>query len=242
MNLLSNAAHACGFGDPEAHVVEVIGRREGDTVVLRVVDDGCGMTEDEAAQALVPFFTTRDVGEGTGLGLSISHGIVGSMGGSMELESALGAGTTVWIRLPAVDIPDAPVTDAAPAPTALPTAPLRILAIDDEPEIHALLREALHTHRVESAHNGTEALERLAATPWDVVLLDVMMPRMSGIEVLRRLEADAPDVAAKVVLITGDAFTPKTRAFLDETTRPCLTKPFQLAELHQLVHRVAAAR
>ncbi len=239
VNLLSNAARACGEDEPDAHVVRVVGRRHADTVEVRVIDDGVGMDDDEVAQAFVPFFTTRDVGEGSGLGLAISHGIVNSLGGTISLDSAPGRGTTVTVRLPAIDAPArAPANPDDPLATP-PRTGLRILAIDDELEVHALLREALVDHTVTSAYGGQEGLNALADGEFDVILLDVAMPRTSGIEVLARLEAERPDLAARVLLVTGDAFTPRTRAFLEQTERPVLTKPFRLATLQRVVRSVA---
>jgi signal transduction histidine kinase/CheY-like chemotaxis protein len=241
VDLLSNAALACGEGSPESNRIGIAARVDGKDVVVRIEDDGCGMDADAVARAFVPFFTTRSVGAGTGLGLSISHGIVRGMGGSIELESESGVGTAVTVRLPR--------SEAAPAPAPPPAAPdqrapvdtdaLRILVVDDEPAIREIARAALSEHALTVVADGQAALDACDRATFDVVLLDLMMPRKTGADVLQALEETAPAQAARVVLMTGGAYTPALRSFVDQTRAPILSKPFGIAELRDAVRAAA---
>lgn len=244
VNLLSNAALACPEGRATEHGIRVHAATEADRVVVRIEDDGCGMDGDAVARAFVPFFTTRAVGSGTGLGLSISHGIITGMGGSIELESEEGAGTAVTVRLPRSEAAEPAPRQASPeraADVSPRTGQLSILVVDDEPAIRDIVRAALADHRLTMVDNGRAALESCDNAEYDAILLDLMMPEFTGADVLRVLKAKAPAQAARVVLVTGGAFTPALRSFVENTDAPVLAKPFRLADLRDAV-RTAAAR
>jgi CheY-like chemotaxis protein/anti-sigma regulatory factor (Ser/Thr protein kinase) len=240
VNLLVNAAQAVSEGSGGAVRVEAsAGRGE---VVIRVRDSGVGMEPQVLARALEPFFTTREVGRGTGLGLAIAHGIVTASGGRLELESAPGRGTCATIRLPCAE--PAGATPPAPAGQAAEPARPRVLVVDDEPLVGRSLARLLRTgHDVTVLESAAEAHRRLAAGErWDAVLCDLMMPGLSGMELEDRLRADAPDVVARIVYMTGGAFTDRARAFLDGG-RPWIEKPIDPAALRDAVAaRIRAGR
>jgi CheY-like chemotaxis protein len=182
-----------------------------------------------------PFFTTKPVGSGTGLGLSICHGIVQDLGGEIAVESAPGKGSVFRVSLPRGE-----TTVEVRAPEA--TKPLsrqwgRILVVDDD----ALLRRAMDRmlgsrHRVRLAANAREALDALTADPdFDLILCDVMMPEVSGLELFERIGVRWPHLAPRVAFLTGAGFTPSVAHFLSSVDNPRLMKPFNARSLNEFV-------
>jgi len=228
VNLINNAAQAiAAAGRPGT--VEIRAHPWLDGVAIEVVDDGPGIPEELHQRIFEPFFTTKQTGEGTGLGLSICQGIIREHGGRLSVRSAPGQGATFTIELPAShEVP----AEAAPAPGAAGTA-ARVLVIDDEPHILYYMRATLEAwgHKVETAADGVEGLEQALAGSFDLIVTDVRMPRLSGREFYEKLNAERPDIAARVVFATGDTVRDDTMAFLARTGRRCLNKPFKLAEL-----------
>jgi nitrogen-specific signal transduction histidine kinase/ActR/RegA family two-component response regulator len=244
VNLLVNAAEAIGVGQADRHRIEVKARGgPGGCAVVEVSDDGPGIAAEILPHVFDPFFTTKPIGGGSGLGLAICHGIVEALGGRIELASSLGKGTTVRVTLP-----PAPRTEVAaprePSHAAAPDRRRRILIVDDEPHVLAALRRLLsREHDVETEAEGTNAVRRIAAgESFDVVLCDVMMPRMGGVELLEAVRRVRPELAQRVVFMTGGAFTDEVRAFLRASTNPFLDKPIDPERLRALVRDVAARR
>jgi CheY-like chemotaxis protein len=186
-----------------------------------------------------PFFTTKPVGVGTGLGLFVCHGIVEALGGEIAVDSAPGRGTSVRVRFPRA----APAADA-PAPRALApaTSRARILVVDDEPMVCELVRAILGAESsVDVTSSAAEALERLrGAEPYDLVLCDLMMPEMTGAELCRRVEAERPGAARRIVFMTGGAVSETLDSYLEESSRPQLDKPFTPDELRAFVRQQLA--
>ncbi|MBX9854416.1 MAG: GAF domain-containing protein [Gemmatimonadaceae bacterium] len=195
---LSAASATLEAGDPSLPP----GAEPGSYVLIEVSDTGTGMDEDTQQRIFDPFFTTKAVGEGTGLGLSTSRSIVTSHGGFIHVRSRLGVGSTFRIGVPAV------LRQAATLPPSA-TAQLprghgeRVLLVDDEAPIRHLAATLLtsYGYRVTVAENGAEALEAFRAAPseWDVVITDLMMPVMDGVEFIksaRTLRPDLPIIAS----------------------------------------------
>jgi len=235
VNLLVNAAQAIPEGHAGDHEVRVLARAEGDRVVVEVSDTGIGIPEDVRARIFDPFFTTKQVGAGTGLGLAICHGIVTAAGGSISVRSEAGRGTTVRVELPAAGAPAAP--EIPPPPRAARGGRRRVLVVDDEELVgHAIARVLSSEHDVEVMTSAAEAARRAAAGErWDVVLCDLIMPDTSGMELARLLERSAPDLADRLVFITGGAYTEASRAFLGDGARPYLEKPLDMDRLREMV-------
>lgn len=204
------------------------------SVRLSVIDEGTGMTPDVIERAFEPFFTTKPAGAGTGLGLATVDGIVRAFGGTVELSSEPGSGTTVTVELPLAAVPAAGSEGSGGGPGASGTG--TILVVEDEEALREVTTRVLERagYHVLVAANGDEALELAAdAVRIDLLLTDVVMPRMSGPEVARRLARQHPDLT--VLYMSGharDQLAP--RGVLDPDVR-LLSKPFTPEELRGAV-------
>ena len=239
LNLLLNAAHAIPEGDAKDHEIRVVIRESGaGEVVVEVRDTGVGMPPEVQARIFDPFFTTKPVGEGTGLGLSICHGIIDSMGGRIAVESQPGKGSIFCVSLGVAATPAEVQAEAAPVPTA---GRARILVVDDEPYVTRALQRSLSPDHEVATVNGARAALKLMdqGNRFDLILCDVMMPGMTGMDLYAELNRAAPDQAQRVVFMTGGAFTPRALSFLQEVANPKLSKPLDLRQLRALVSRSA---
>ncbi|ADV15121.1 PAS sensor protein (plasmid) [Mesorhizobium ciceri biovar biserrulae WSM1271] len=209
------------------------GLAPGPYVCLSVADAGEGMDEETLARATEPFFTTKGVGKGTGLGLSMVHGMTEQMGGRLTLRSRKGAGTTAELWLP-VAIASSEVARGPDvlAEEAIETASLRILAVDDDALVllntAAMLEDLGHT--VAEAHSAAAALRLLEEQPFDLVITDHAMPKMTGLQLSNTIKGQWPNVP--VIIATGYAELPGTR------DTKILSKPFTEEEL---ANAIAAA-
>ncbi|MFL5273151.1 MAG: ATP-binding protein, partial [Anaeromyxobacteraceae bacterium] len=238
VNLLVNAAQAIPEGHPESNEVRVRTFVEGDRVGIEVSDTGTGIAPEHLPRLFDPFFTTKPPGQGTGLGLSICRTTVEGLGGAMTVESEPGRGARFRVLLPAARPAGAAGTDGVARP-----ARSRVLLVDDEPMVLSALRRLLsREHEVSIATGGREALDRLrSGSRYDVVLCDMMMPDLSGIDLHRAVsELDAAQ-ASRIVFMTGGAFTPDASAFLDRVPNPRVGKPFDHAEIAAAVRAVRSA-
>jgi len=204
LNLAINARDAMPGGGTLL-ITSERSRDVGDEIVLRVIDTGHGMPPEVLAHAFEPFFTTKPTGEGTGLGLATVYGIVGQNGGDVSIESTIGRGTSVTVRLPRVD--DAlPARRSAHGPS--PGGKERILLVEDEAALRIGTARILSErgYEVLVASDGAEALEifrsqRADHTPIDVVVSDVAMPKMRGDELERRLIKLEPSI--RMIFLSG---------------------------------------
>jgi PAS domain S-box-containing protein len=228
MNLIVNAQHALQ-GRPQPRRLEIVTRQAGGMVQLEVADNGPGIAAEIAERIFDPFFTTKPQGVGTGIGLSVCHGIITAHGGEIGVGSRLSGGALFTITLPRTVRQQAPsVVEESPAPIAG-----RVLVVDDEVEIAHMVREVLNRdhHEVAVATSGREALERLAEQPVDLILSDLRMPDLDGPALHRELAARRPDLARRMVFVTGDVLAPETARFLAETGLPVIEKPIDPYDL-----------
>jgi signal transduction histidine kinase len=239
LNLLINAAQAIEDGDPIRHEVRVSTVAGESGVVVEIADSGKGMGPEVLEQLFQPFFTTKPIGVGTGLGLSICRGIVEELGGEISVASQIGRGTTVRVLLPA--------SQAMPTPrqsNPVPPSPrrARVLVIDDEPALCQIVKRVLSPeHEVVINSDARVALKLLMTEPaFDVVLCDLMMPEMSGMDFHAKLVETAPEIAERVIFLTGGAFSSRAAQFLDRVTNLRLDKPFDPALLRKAVARAIA--
>jgi signal transduction histidine kinase/CheY-like chemotaxis protein len=240
LNLLINAVYAIREG--EAHLNEVTVRTWTDDrglANIEIRDTGAGIPPETLPHIFEPFFTTHP-GRALGLGLAVTRELVTALGGSISVDSVVGGGTAIQVALPASEaiVCAAPVVDPS-ASAGPPLAPRRILIVDDDRPVAAAIALELDEHDVVVAESGREALEILRRdTRFDMILCDLMMPEISGQDVYEALRLTDPALIAKFVLMTGGAFTRGASGFLSSVDAPVLEKPFDAAQLRDLVNRL----
>jgi PAS domain S-box-containing protein len=236
VNLLVNATQAIAAGSRSDNEIRISTMTDEDgRAVICVSDTGPGIGPDVLDHIFEPFFTTKPTGVGLGLGLFVCHGIIKGMGGTLTAESPPGAGATFVVTLP-------PAALAAPAPGEVAAVPAararraRVLAVDDEPQVLRSIQRALGAHEVVVADCGRDALSRLATDQaFDVILCDLMMGDMTGMDLHAELHRRSTDLAARIVFMTGGVFTDGARDFLAGVSNACIEKPFDLVALRAMV-------
>ncbi len=238
VNLLVNAGHAIRQGAAAENAITVRLFVEGERVVVEVRDTGCGIPPQHLPRLFDPFFTTKPAGVGTGLGLPVSRDIVESLGGEIRVESEPGRGSCFTVALPAAEPPR--LSDP-PLPQRSAGRRGRVLIVDDEPAVLQVASRALGaSHEVVVADCASAALAQLGTgTAFDVILCDVTMPDLTGVELLERLSADQ---ARRVVFISGGAWGERTGALLERLENPLLAKPFDVAQLRAVVGALVGDR
>ncbi len=245
LNVLLNAAQAIPEGHSERNEIRLVTRAAGADVIIEVSDTGSGIPPHLVERVFDPFFTTKPVGQGMGLGLSICHGIVTGLGGSIEIDSVVGKGTTMRIALPAMEDSDAAPASQPTAPSAHATPRGFVVVIDDEPLVSEAISGLIgREHEVAVAHDGARGIDLVASltVEVDVILCDVMMPRMTGSDVYAELRRRCPGMEDKLVFMTGDAVNAAAREFLQSVPNPCLDKPIDAAALREHIRARVAAR
>jgi len=235
LNLFINAAQAIVEGRADANEIRVVTMRgnEGE-VVVEVHDTGCGIPRESLKQIFDAFYTTKPVGIGTGLGLAICHRIVTMHKGAIAVESEVGRGTMFRVTLPAAG-------GAAVSPPPLEAAPAEhraaILVVDDEEGLCSAIKRILESeHDVVTVSSAGEALQRLhGGERFDLILCDLMMPEMTGMDLHAELARSLPDLAAKMIFMTGGAFTENASRFLDQHPGRSVDKPFKPSSLRERV-------
>ena len=239
MNLFLNAYHAM----PDGGTLTVDARATEDHVEVFVSDTGTGISKENLGKIFDPFFTTKMEGEGMGLGLAVCHSIVEHNRGSMKVSSELDNGSTFTVSLP-VDKSSRlrelkGVLKSKKKETDIvngETAP-SLLVIDDERVLNDILQETLRAagYKVEGAYDGVEGIEKLRHQKYNLVLLDIRMPRKDGLDVLKFIRREYPEV--KVIIITGLASLPEIKETVKLGAFACLKKPFLLERVIETIEQ-----
>ncbi|MGI2335865.1 MAG: hybrid sensor histidine kinase/response regulator [Dehalogenimonas sp.] len=238
LNLIVNAEFAMKKAHDKGILVIKTERLDGH-IRISITDDGPGMSAEVKSKLFQPFFTTKEPGEGTGLGLSLSFGIIQEHKGSITVESVEGRGTTFIVELPITPV----VTDLV-ASKALEEAPVvppgkaKILVVDDERTVMVLVKAILagKGHEVEECDNPLKALARLRENTYDMIIIDIRMPDMSGIELVEEIRHRWPEMVSRILFITGDTSDLTTREYLNTHQIPYVSKPFEKKELEEKVN------
>jgi len=204
----------------------------GDYVLISVSDTGQGMSEEVLTRAVEPFFTTKEVGKGSGLGLSMVHGVATQSGGGLHIDSRPGRGTTVSVYLPRARRISAPAGDRETRSAAVHEQ-AAILVVDDDPDVREVAVSSLESlgYRMLAAENGPAALTVLARNgPVDLLLVDMAMPGMNGVELIKR--ARERHGGLRAMLVTGYA---DVAAFAPAAGDLVLQKPYRLERLAESV-------
>ncbi len=235
LNLLINAAHAIDEGHIDENVIQIRTWAAGEDVFAEVTDTGAGIQREELDRIFEPFFSTKQIGRGSGLGLTICKSLVTAFGGDIWVTSEVGVGSCFTVRLPVKRGVSRHDVAAVHAPALGVRG--RILVVDDEPMIQKTLQRLLaDSHEVVTAASGVEArtiLERDQA--FDVILCDLMMPELTGMDVHAWLAAHHPALSERLVFVTGGIFTPRAAEYLASVNNLRVHKPFDIDGLERLI-------
>lgn len=225
-NLLINATQALGEASPAESLIQLSTFETSNRVCLTVKDSGSGIPPELKDRIFEPFFTTKSQDEGTGLGLSLCADIVARHGGLILLDSEEGEGSAFTISLPLCTGLTLHTEDQ-PLRRELSNANARILVVDDDVLFTRSLKRMLAgAHHVDVAHSGIQAIERLEKDDdYDVVLCDLMMPEMDGVELFDAVVERWPDLVLRLVFLTGGAVTPRAKDFVASIRNVLLDKP-----------------
>ncbi|GEM_PF-6453727 len=233
VNIIFNAVEAM----PAGGMVAVRSRDDGAWVVVEVTDTGAGMTEEVRRHVFDPFFTTKGVSN-SGLGMSVVYGLIKLHRGDISVASQVGQGTTVSIRLPAA-------VSGVPHESEPSTEPPRqtgwdILVVEDDPKLADLLARMLHIdgHRVQVCTSGAQAIERLKAERFDVVLTDLGMPGVGGWEVVAA--ARALENRPQIALVTGWGVALEEWEIKARGVDAVIPKPYTIANIRATLTALAA--
>jgi len=234
VNLLANAADSIAPGESSSHRIIARTYTSGDgEVVLEVDDTGCGMSSDVQSKVFEPFFSTKAPGCGTGLGLSMCHGIVRSHDGTIDVRSAPGEGTTFRVVFPPARV------SAGQIPSAQAKTKGRLLIIEDNEHVADALAQILGADYDATlvVRDGAEAIALFNEdrAPFETILCDMHLGATTGKQVYERLRASRPELADRVVFMSGAVFSGAIRQFLDDSATPCLLKPFNRSEFRKAV-------
>jgi CheY-like chemotaxis protein len=229
LNIVINAAQAIDHTHGEILIQTGFSLKDG-RVYLRVTDNGRGVSPAMAERVFLPFVTDKQAQGGTGLGLSVTYSIVQAHGGEIFFESREGgAGTAFTVQLP----------------TPLKRRAAKILLVDDDPMVRQILMEALAIPRcylLEEATNGIEASIRLGTYRPELLVLDVFMPEMDGVEVCRSIKTEPALAGMKVIITTGFPGHPKLDELAALGFTTVLAKPFNIPGLLRTVEKLLAER
>jgi PAS domain S-box-containing protein len=250
LNLFINATHAIeeAYGPADAALLstrtdEAVIRVATDTdengnCVIEVSDTGVGIAPEYLSKIFDPFFTTKPVGVGTGLGLAMCRSIVASMSGEITVTSELGRGTTFHMVLPRARA-------ASAAPQTMQTqrrtriANVKLLVVDDNRAVGDSVSATLSDqHQVDVVDSAQAALSRLKRSRYDVILCDLRMPNMNGIELFLALQNEGNGDERRLVFFTGAPISEPTRSFLHRHGRICVAKPISEEQLERAVREV----
>jgi len=231
LNLVVNAIQALPVESTGANQVHLRTADEGAEVVLEVADSGPGVPAADRERVFEPFFSTKEIGKGTGLGLFVCRNIVQGLSGDVQIIDRPAGGALFRVTLPAAPAGTAARAETMPAKKAMAAAERHVVLIEDDSMVARALTLQLRAagYRVTAMGDGKEGLELLRSQPdVDLVFCDLMMTGMTGMDLAEALAAEAPQVAAKMVFMTGGAFLPRAREFVARHLDRTVDKPFNI--------------
>jgi PAS domain S-box-containing protein len=248
LNLAINARDAMPdggiltFSSRPVHIAGNPDVADGDYVELTIADTGVGMPPEVAERAFEPFFTTKEVGKGTGLGLSMVYGMARQSGGAALIRSKVGKGTAVSLLFRKAELPVAeaePAHDEPGVPAKAP-APRSILVIDDDPDVRSFIAATLEEqgYKVRQASDGRGGVAEIERAPADLVIIDFIMPGLSGAEVANQILANRP--GQPILFVSGYSETEAVKRIAPDA--PLLAKPFRAEALQKAVRNALADR
>jgi PAS domain S-box-containing protein len=238
LNLIVNAETEMKLAHGKGKLT-ITTEKSDNTIKICFKDNGPGIKPQFMNRIFDPFFTTREVGQGTGLGLSLSYGIVAEHKGKIYAESKPGKGATFVVELPIVTEVELLKSPEPVVEEPEKTVKARILVVDDEQVVRDLVKRVLagEGYEVDTVDNADDALKEIESKRYNLMLLDIKMPGISGVELYGSIQKIARSLARRVVFITGDVMAADTEKFLSETKVPHIAKPFNAEQLRREVKR-----
>jgi two-component system NtrC family sensor kinase len=243
LNIITNAEQAM----LEAHgmgclTIQTRTDTQNARIVVEFSDDGPGIPEAHLTRIFDPFFTTKEVGKGTGLGLSLSYGMIKEHGGNIYARSRPGEGATFVIELPIItQVQEESTPELQPSAAQFESVVRgkRALVVDDEHYILDFFIEVFRTLPmvVDTASDGRMAMQKILSTQYDLVISDFKMPQMSGKELYRWIKENRPQLANRIIFVTGDTVSADTRSFLEDNKNRYLAKPFKIEEVKEVIQQ-----
>jgi two-component system NtrC family sensor kinase len=232
--IILNNAHQALLMNEDDRRIRIASEQAGGFLRITIGDNGPGIPKEVQPRIFEPFFTTKPEGEGTGLGLSISYGIIESHEGKIGFISEEGMGTRFWFDLP-IRTQARTESPSLLLETGASHQNKRVLIVDDEPMVLDVCKAALEQvgFCVDTAQSGEAALKQLTKVSYDLLVSDVRMPGMGGIQFLEQIGRVYPEICMRTIVITGDAVNPATAAFLNQPGITVLHKPFDLKDLQR---------
>jgi PAS domain S-box-containing protein len=237
-NLIANAQQAMASQANPGRLIFRSYSREG-LSVMEVTDNGPGIPAGILPRIFDPFFSTKKQGSGTGLGLSVSYGIIREHGGELRVESRVGQGTTFSTLLPVHAASSDQPARERPALDGTSEG-RRILVVDDEEiivELYLQLLQALG-HSADTASTGVEALKKIETRDYDLIITDIKMPRMTGIQLYEKAVAVKPSMQRRFIFITGDLNSLTSQQISTVSDNPCLLKPVNIEKIESTIRQV----
>lgn len=224
----------------------------GRVIRIIITDNGPGIPDNIISSIFDPFFTTKPIGSGTGLGLSVCHGIIREHRGSIRTQSTPGKGAEFIIDLPVIPLPEYSPQKirepavyssfiSAPEPTLTEKEhTIRILVAEDEDTLRRIMVRYLKKcgYHADSAKNGIEAFDCIRKEQYTLIISDIKMPGINGIELYKKVLKVSPRLAGHFIISTGDIISRDSAVFLSETNIPCLTKPFEMKTMENAVREI----
>lgn len=246
LSLINNAQEALSLNTDAARRLRILSRLTDDTVAVDIIDNGPGISDGDKAKLFEPFFTTKDFGQGIGLGLSVCYGIIKEHDGDIKISDTDGGGATFTVTLPLYRI-SSPEKEAPPVEATEPVPPTsegRILIVDDEPGILDILSSTFQQdgYIVHTALRGEHGIDYIHKNTYDAILLDIRLPDSDGTTLYTRIRELRPELAGRIIFVTGDTVSPDTLSFIKETENPYLTKPFDIDKVRQIVSEKLAGQ
>lgn len=251
-HLLTKAAQTILPGQVRDNSIHVATRQERGHVVIEIADSGNELSAESMTRVFEPAATREGDSNrpGLGLGLPLCRDIIEAHDGQLEVHTQRGCGSRFVVRLPCVDVEDSPAASTMPPGQAVLPSPAseagarpRVWIVDDEVALAGAIGRLLQREYEVTVTNGPhDVLLRLATgEAFDVMVCDVMMPEMTGVELAERIEASWPLLARRIVFMSGGALSPSLSAVATADDRLFIAKPFVSAELHEIVARAAKA-
>lgn len=234
-NIISNACHALETSSTK--ILTITTETIMNTVYIKFADTGHGIPEEDLNKIFDPFFTAKEIGKGPGLGLSVGYGIIKENSGDIHAVSRVGEGTTFTVELPKSSSSLSTESKSHVSWDVHSFQNLSILVIDDEESLIDLYKEALsaENNTIHFAQSGFEAFEKLASFDFDVIILDLRIPEIDGMQIYNFVQSNKPHLLENILICTGDVMSQDIKVFLKGINNKVLNKPFSLLDLRDAI-------